>query len=111
MRRTVDFGYKAAVEWDKLAGDEVPDLTPDWAEGRHAYAVEQADTEHVRCGRLESQWRGILLKADAYLDGSVQLTADDAVTVELDVGDELDAEEEEARLEGEEEGLLEGEVQ
>jgi hypothetical protein len=49
-----------------------------------------------------------LLKADAYLGGDAELAGNDVVTVELDVGDELDAEEEEARLEAEEEGLAEG---
>jgi hypothetical protein len=46
---------------------------------------------------------GILAKADAYLEGRTGEDRESVVTVEMEMGDELDPEEEEARLEGEEE--------
>jgi hypothetical protein len=49
-----------------------------------------------------------LLKADTYLGGNTELAENDMVTVELDMGGELNTEEEEAQLEAEAEGLAEG---
>jgi hypothetical protein len=43
------------------------------------------------------------MRADAYLEGRNLVDLAAPVTVEVDITDELDAEEEEARLEGEEE--------
>ncbi|KAJ7810812.1 hypothetical protein B0H14DRAFT_3756648 [Mycena olivaceomarginata] len=102
MRRTVAFGYTSAALWDELAEGELPDSDPELTEGRRAYAAEHADTERKTCRRLEEKWAGILAKADQYLEGTVGLDAESVVTIELDEGDELDQEEEEARLEGEE---------
>jgi hypothetical protein len=44
-----------------------------------------------------------LAKADVYLNSDVAAAGTEAVTVEVHLEDELDPEEEEARLEGEEE--------
>ncbi|KAJ7605673.1 hypothetical protein DFH06DRAFT_1348526 [Mycena polygramma] len=104
MRRTIAFGYTAAAHWDRLAAEELPDSSAELTEGRQAYAAEHADTERVRCAQLEGRWRGILHRADAYLDGNEPVSLDGVVTVQLEDGDELDAEEAEARLEAEEEG-------
>jgi hypothetical protein len=101
MRHTVAFGYTSAALWDELAEGELPDSDPELTEGRRAYAAEHADTERKTCRRLEEKWAGILAKADQYLEGTVGLNAESMVTIELDEGDELDQEEEEARLEGE----------
>jgi hypothetical protein len=51
---------------------------------------------------LVEKWAGILAKADQYLEGTAGIDAECVVTIELDEGDELDPEEEEARLDGEE---------
>jgi hypothetical protein len=96
MRRTIAFGYTSATLWDLLASDEL-------TEGCHAYAAEQADKERATCTRLKRNWLAILQRADAYLEGSLAPEPEAAVTVEMDVADELDPEEEEAFLEGQEE--------
>jgi hypothetical protein len=71
------------------------------AEGRRPYAAEHAATERAWGADLERRWRGILEKADVYLEGGDVAAAMGSVT-EVDQGDELDPEEE-ARLEAEEE--------
>ncbi|KAJ7712653.1 hypothetical protein B0H14DRAFT_3523822 [Mycena olivaceomarginata] len=91
MRRMIAFGYTEAAKWDELAGEELA--------GSEA---EHAATERRTCAMLERKWAGILAKADAYLEGTVVLDTE-AVTIELDLEDELDPEAEEARLEAEEE--------
>ncbi|KAJ7765189.1 hypothetical protein B0H16DRAFT_1454369 [Mycena metata] len=103
MHRTIAFGYTEAKEWDRLAAEELEGLSPEVMEGRCAYAAEHADTERARCAALEADWAGILHKANTFLAGDVALAAA-PVTVELQGADELDPEEEEALLEGEDEG-------
>lgn len=105
MGRTIAAGYTKAAEWEGLAEEEHPGASEELAEGRRAYAYEQADTELKRCEDLTKRWRGILVKADVYLAGEAELVGDDVVTVELDVVDELDEEEEEARLAADEEAM------
>jgi hypothetical protein len=102
MRRTIAFGYTKAAKWDELAGEELAGSEAEVTEGRRAYAAEHAATERRTCAMLERKWAGILAKADAYLEGTVALDTE-AVTIELDLEDELDPEAEEARLEAEEE--------
>jgi hypothetical protein len=99
----IAFGYTAATLWDLLASDELPESSPELTEGRRTYAAEQADKERETCGMLERKWAAILRRADAYLMGSLMPEVEAAVTVEMDIGDELDPEKEEALLEGEEE--------
>ncbi|KAJ6461943.1 hypothetical protein C8R47DRAFT_993341 [Mycena vitilis] len=102
MRRTVEYGYTLIGVWDHLgaAADSLPDAEPELTEGRCAYAEEQAFTERERCTALEKAWRGILGKADAYIDGETELGVDQVVVEALEAGDEMDEMEEEARLEG-----------
>ncbi|KAF7361598.1 CxC2 domain-containing protein [Mycena sanguinolenta] len=83
MRRTIAYGAVAAADWERLAGESLAGASEELTEGRCAYAAEHALTERAR--------------ADAYLAGNTDIAA---VTVEVDVTDELDPEEEEARLEG-----------
>ncbi|KAF8174359.1 hypothetical protein K438DRAFT_1771708 [Mycena galopus ATCC 62051] len=86
---------------------ELPGASTELTEGQHAYAAEHTATEHACCANLERRWAGILAKADAYLNGDVEAVGREGVTVEVDLEDELDPEEEEAWLEGEEEdGIL-----
>ncbi|KAJ7666199.1 hypothetical protein DFH06DRAFT_1323329 [Mycena polygramma] len=103
MRRTIASGVSEAAIWDGLAEDELPDSSPELTEGRRAYAAEHAETERKTCAKLTKDWAGILLRADQYLDGVSVLDTDAAVTVELEMGDELEPEEEEALLEADEE--------
>ncbi|KAJ7318850.1 hypothetical protein DFH08DRAFT_819735 [Mycena albidolilacea] len=103
MRRTIAYGQTAAMQWDALAVAELPGASAEVTEGRCAYAAEQAATERARCTDLERRWTGLLMRADAYLEGRNLVDLAAPVTVEVDIADELDAEEEEARLEGEEE--------
>lgn len=103
MRRTMAYGYTAAGKWDAVAREELPGTPPEVTEGRRAYAAEHAATERATCALLEKKWAGILAKADVYLEGTAELDAESVVTIEMELGDELDPEEEEARLEGEEE--------
>jgi hypothetical protein len=102
MGRTIAFGRTEAANWDQLATEELPNSSPELTEGRRAYAAEHANTERRTCALLERNWAGILQKADAYLDGRMVLGTDELVRVHLDLGDEPEPEEEEARLEGEE---------
>ncbi|KAJ6463767.1 hypothetical protein C8R47DRAFT_1079761 [Mycena vitilis] len=110
MRRTIASGFSVAREWEELGDgtDELPGATPELTEGRRAYAAEQVHAELERCAELEKSWRPILDRADAYLGGDVDLAMAGVVTVQLDEGDELDGEEEEARLEEEEGDFPEG---
>ncbi|KAK6974865.1 CxC2 domain-containing protein [Favolaschia claudopus] len=102
MRRTVAFGQTAAVMWDELAANaQLPGSEPEVVEGRRAYACERAAHERRTCAVLEKQWAGILVKADAYLEGTASLDAEAVVTIEIEAGEDLDPEEEEARLEAE----------
>ncbi|KAJ7776709.1 hypothetical protein B0H14DRAFT_3095872 [Mycena olivaceomarginata] len=95
MRRTIAYGQTAANQWDTWRQQSCL--------GRRAYAAEQAATERARCIDLERRWTGLLVRADAYLEGRALVDLSAPVTVEVDIADEMDAEEEEARLEGEEE--------
>jgi hypothetical protein len=120
----ISFGHKAAAEWDRRTSEELPSAEPELTEGRHAYAAEHADTERRTCAHLEKQWAGIRRRADAYLEGTLQAEPDterqssarlerdwaavlqqetemDPITVVLDIGDDLDADKEEALLEDE----------
>ncbi|KAJ7036101.1 hypothetical protein C8F04DRAFT_954156, partial [Mycena alexandri] len=100
MRRTVAFGRTMAVKWDALAGAVVEGASAELTEGRQAYAAEQADWERATCGLLEEKWAGILAKAQAYLDGLDG--GGEQITIEMELGDELEPEDEEALLEREE---------
>ncbi|KAJ6484517.1 hypothetical protein C8R47DRAFT_1073122 [Mycena vitilis] len=100
MRRTIAYGYWAAAEWDALAIEELEASSAELTEGRRGYAAEHADTERRTCAALENKWRGILERADAWLEGRMEAGDLGPVTVELDMVDELDAEGEEALLEG-----------
>ncbi|KAJ6462735.1 hypothetical protein C8R47DRAFT_992910 [Mycena vitilis] len=106
MRRTIEYGYTLIGVWEHLgaAAANLPDAEAELTEGRIAYAEEQAFTERETCTKLEKAWMGILSKADAYLDGETELGADQVMVEALEAGDELDEEDEEARLEGEEDG-------
>jgi hypothetical protein len=103
MRRTIAYGQTAAMQWENLAVAGLPGASAEVIEGRCAYAAEQAATERARCIDLQQRWTGLLVRADAYLEGRALVDVAAPVTVEVDIADELDAEEEEARLEGEEE--------
>ncbi|KAJ6593080.1 hypothetical protein B0H19DRAFT_1245897 [Mycena capillaripes] len=101
MRRRLAFGEMAAAKWDTLVEEELPDYSAELTEGRRAYAAEHADTECRTCSHLRTLWAPILRRADAYLEGTLDVEAD-MVTVQMDIGDELEADEEEALLEGDE---------
>jgi hypothetical protein len=99
----IAYGRTAAEKWDELASEEQPGMEPEVVEGQRAYVFEHAATERQTCETLDRNWVGILAKADAYLEGRTGEDRELVVTVEMEMGDELDPEEEEARLEGEEE--------
>ncbi|KAF7333062.1 CxC2 domain-containing protein [Mycena venus] len=86
MCRTITYSETAAWEWD-----------------------QHTATERSCCADLRRRWHGILAKADAFLGGddaaACTVAAAEAVTVEVNVADELDPEEEEALLEGEDDDL------
>ncbi|KAJ7437713.1 hypothetical protein FB451DRAFT_1416695 [Mycena latifolia] len=105
MCRTVASGYSEAHDWEALALEELPDASPELTEGRRAYATEHAVTERDMCVMLERNWTPILAKADRYLAGGAVLDTggDLLVTLVLSLEGELDPEDKEARLEGEEE--------
>ncbi|KAJ7303696.1 hypothetical protein DFH08DRAFT_721911, partial [Mycena albidolilacea] len=102
MQRTIAYGRTAASEWDLLAGVELPNSTPEITEGPQAYAAEKAERERDTCKLLEKKWAGILVRANEYLAGNSVAGAGE-VMIELELGDELEPEDEEALLEGEEE--------
>ncbi|KAJ6579040.1 hypothetical protein DFH09DRAFT_1310403 [Mycena vulgaris] len=89
MRRTIAFGYTEAGKWDVLAGEELPGVSAELTEGRQAYAAEKADRERDTCALLTKKWGGEFWG---------RRTTE--VTVVLELGDELDPEDEEALLEG-----------
>ncbi|KAJ6454053.1 hypothetical protein C8R47DRAFT_997428 [Mycena vitilis] len=99
MHRTIDFGDTAARKWDILASEELEGAERELTEGRQAYAAEKADRERKTCVELRKNWRGILARADAYLDG-VSVDNAEEVMIQLDLGDELEPDDEEALLEG-----------
>jgi hypothetical protein len=103
MRRTLAYGETARREWECLAAEELPGASAELTEGRRAYAAKHAATEHARCADLEARWCGILAQADTYLADTRGRSFSGAVTLEVDISDELDPEEEEARPEGDEE--------
>ncbi|KAJ7799699.1 hypothetical protein B0H14DRAFT_2616828 [Mycena olivaceomarginata] len=103
MCRTIAYGQTAAMQWDALAVAELPGASVEVTEGWCTYTAEQAATERAHCTDLERSWTGLLMRADTYLEGRNLVDLVALVTVEVDIADELDAEEEEARLEGEEE--------
>ncbi|KAJ6522923.1 hypothetical protein DFH09DRAFT_1096882 [Mycena vulgaris] len=100
-----------AREWEALANIKLSDRLLEredsegaLVEGRRAYAVEHAETERETCAMLERKWAQILARAEGYLagDGSLEVGGQ-AVMLELDLADELDPEDDEAWLEGEDE--------
>jgi hypothetical protein len=99
MHRTMHFGVTASGKWDILASEVLEGSEPELMEGRQEYAAEQADREHRTDAFLKRKWMVILGKADEWLDGNT-VGEGDAVTVELELGDELQPEDEEALLEG-----------
>ncbi|KAJ7471734.1 hypothetical protein FB451DRAFT_1399051 [Mycena latifolia] len=102
MRCTIVSGHSEAAEWDAFAREELPDASPELTEGRRAYAAEHARTERKTCMMLQTKWAAILARADQYLAGdAVEGAGADGVTLILELGDELDPEEDEARLEAE----------
>ncbi|KAJ7121769.1 hypothetical protein C8R43DRAFT_1136456 [Mycena crocata] len=104
MGRTIESGKTEAADWDALAEEEsMPGATAELTEGRRAYAAQHAETERETCQRLRVNWALLMGRADAFLSGEPVSETDAQVTVELELGDELDPEEEEARLEAEEE--------
>jgi hypothetical protein len=103
MRRTLAYGETARREWERLAGEELLGASAELAEGQRVYAAEHAATERAGCADLEARWCGILAQADAYLVDTSGRSFSDVVILEVDISDELDPEEEEARLEGDKE--------
>ncbi|KAJ7066855.1 hypothetical protein B0H15DRAFT_958289 [Mycena belliarum] len=97
MRRTIASGYTEAKRWDALASDELPGASPELTAGRQAYAAEKAHRERRTCAVLTSRWAGILAKAEQYLEGGE--IDGGRVMVELELGDELAPDDEEALLE------------
>jgi hypothetical protein len=93
------YGATAAEKWDSLASAILPDSDPELTEGRRAYAAEKADWERNTCRKLRRDWASILTKAEVYLEGRILVVVRE-VTVLLNLGDELDPEDEEALLEG-----------
>ncbi|KAJ7601623.1 hypothetical protein DFH06DRAFT_1153729 [Mycena polygramma] len=104
MRRTMEFGRTEEAIWDKLAEEELPGSSAELTEGRQAYAAEHAERERQTCTLLEEKWGAILRRADHFLDGTLLVEADETIVVTMDLGDELEPDEEEARLEADEEG-------
>jgi hypothetical protein len=100
MGRTIEYGHTAAEKWDIHAVAELLGAEPELTEGRRAYAAEKADRERETCAFLMKNWAGIRAKANAYLGGTAPVEGEE-VTIRLDMGDELELEEEEALLEGE----------
>ncbi|KAJ7446065.1 hypothetical protein FB451DRAFT_1412427 [Mycena latifolia] len=105
MRRTIASGYSEAAAWDALAREELSDASPELMEGWRTYAAEHAATERKTCALLETKWATIVARADHYLAGdAAEDVGAEGVTLILELGDELDPEEDEARLEAEEGG-------
>ncbi|KAJ7659781.1 hypothetical protein DFH06DRAFT_1326802 [Mycena polygramma] len=100
MNRTIAFGETAAALWDRLATEELPGASAKLTEGRCAYAAEHAATERKTGEFLRKKWAPILQRADIYLEGGLDGEVDE-ITVEMEIGDELEAEEEEAEEEEE----------
>ncbi|KAJ7761472.1 hypothetical protein B0H14DRAFT_3510958 [Mycena olivaceomarginata] len=120
MRRTIAYGETEAGDWESLAEAEVLEdevaegetedgaeaaAAAELSEGCRAYATERALTERVTCAFLRKKWVGILRKADAHLgDGDTEEGGEgETVRVELELGDELEPDDEEALLEREDE--------
>jgi hypothetical protein len=120
MRRTIAYGETEAGDWESLAEAEVLEdevaegemedgaeaaAAAELSEGRRASATARALTERATCAFLRKKWAGILRKADAHLgDGDTEEGGEgETVRVELELGDELEPDDEEALLEREDE--------
>jgi hypothetical protein len=80
---------------------ELLNSTPEITEGRQVYAAEKAEREWDTCKLLERKWAGILVRVNEYLAGN-SIAGAGEVMIELELGDKLEHEDEEALLEGEE---------
>ncbi|KAJ7702934.1 hypothetical protein B0H16DRAFT_1347222 [Mycena metata] len=86
MRRTIEYGYWASVEWLARANARTNrGGSEELEEGLVAYAFEQADREDRTCGKLTADWAAIRAKGRAYLANEV--VAGEHVIVDI-VGDE-----------------------
>ncbi|KAF8143612.1 hypothetical protein K438DRAFT_1993752 [Mycena galopus ATCC 62051] len=88
MQRTIAFEWTEAEKWERLAQEEMRRVSPELTEGRRTYAAEYAVMQRQTC-------------ADVYLGGTAVLDGESLVTIELELGDELNPEDEEAQLEAE----------
>jgi hypothetical protein len=105
MRRTIEFGYWEAGEWERRAGGCVGSVDDELLEGLTAYAQEQQDHEIKTADTLTAKWAKIREKGRAYLAWETPTAAGEAVVVALDAeGDEEVDDEEEGPPDYEDEG-------
>ncbi|KAJ6470096.1 hypothetical protein C8R47DRAFT_989021, partial [Mycena vitilis] len=104
MRRTIASGESEIVMWKQRTQIEEVGASDELVEGRWAYAAKRMIREERTCAALRVKWGPILAKARQYLDNNAAVDQT-LVSVELEPGDEMDREEEEARLEAEEDDL------
>jgi hypothetical protein len=71
MRRTIEYGYWVASEWEKRGAARVAVVEEELLEGLKAYAREQATREKRTCASLTANWGRIRERGRAYLAGEM----------------------------------------
>ncbi|KAJ7024801.1 hypothetical protein C8F04DRAFT_1192096 [Mycena alexandri] len=107
MRRTIEFGVWKAAEWEARAGARTKNITAPLVEGLRAYAMEHVEREKTTSARLGAQWAGLREKARIYLAGIREEAGPDGVREVRVVDPDVDPEDEEGDVGGEE--IVDGE--
>jgi hypothetical protein len=104
MRRTIEYGYWEAGEWDRRAGGRMGSVDDELLEGLTAYAREQQDREIKTSGTLTEKWAKIREKGRAYLAREMPTAAGKAVVVALDAEGDKEVDDEEGPPDYDDEG-------
>ncbi|KAJ7617529.1 hypothetical protein DFH06DRAFT_1274184 [Mycena polygramma] len=101
MRRTIEFGVSMARKWEVRAAAR-SHVSPALAEGLRVYALEHAHREQETCDNLTRRWAGLREKAREYRAGLPQDGGGRPLVIDLEEED-VDPEDEEGDVEGDEE--------
>jgi hypothetical protein len=95
MRRTVEYGYWSAREWERRANGRAGSVDDELLEGLTVYVQEQQQREVKISDTTAEKWAGIRLKGRAYLARETAPGMDIVVPLDEDDAGEEDDEEEE----------------
>ncbi|KAJ7096175.1 hypothetical protein C8R44DRAFT_644543, partial [Mycena epipterygia] len=92
MRRTIEFGYWSAGEWQARATARTG-VSDELQEGLGAYAAEQVQRERSTCLELQKKWVAIRRKGQAYLAREALLTGEDVIPLDEEETNEEEVDE------------------